>query len=78
MSSGMLAVGGVWVCFFSLHMLFFLMKGSLISFLRIDCWGEGLCLEVLDGAKKSLQYCVVPWCVFVCSVCGSVVLPKTH
>lgn len=40
--------------FFSAYARFFFMKGSLISFLDIDCWGEGLCLEVLDATKKSL------------------------
>lgn len=78
MSGGMLAVGRVCLVFFlfSLHTLIFFMKGPL-SFLHIHHWGEGLYLEVLDGSKKSLQYCVVPWCLFVCSVCGSVALPKT-
>lgn len=53
MSSGLLAVGRVWVCF-SLHMGFFFMKGSLIHFRHFDCSGEDLYLEVLGGTKKSL------------------------
>lgn len=56
MSSSVVAVGRVGVClFFSVYALFFFfVKGSLISLFHLDCWGEGLYLEVLDGTKKSL------------------------